>query len=54
MSGGGGGSADAHTSLNQARQLGGRGPRRWGPREWVWFGLALLPLVVVAIVAWLL
>ena len=51
---GGGGSADGQTSLNQAAELGGRSPRRWGKREWVYLGLALLPLVVVAVVAWLL
>jgi hypothetical protein len=51
---GGGGSADAQTSLNQAAELRGRSPRRWGLKEWIWFGLALLPLVVVAVVGWLL
>ena len=51
MSGGGGGSADAQTSLNQAAELGNTPPRRWGPRQWVWFGLALLPLIVLALVA---
>ena len=53
MSGGGGGSADAQTSMNQIAELRRRGlnPKRRGRREWMWFALALLPLVVVSVVA---
>jgi hypothetical protein len=51
--GGGGGIADADTSLNQLAELGGRRPRRWGKKEWIWFLLALTPRVAVAVVAWL-
>ena len=47
---GGGGSADAHTSLNIARRLTSGVARRWGRREWVLLCLALLPLVVFVVV----
>jgi hypothetical protein len=49
--GGGGGSGDAQTSMNQAAELRGVSTRRWEGREWVWLVLALVPIVVVAIVA---
>ena len=50
---GGAGSADAKTSMNQVAELrrSGLNPRRRGHREWIWFALALLPLVVVSLVA---
>ena len=50
---GGGGSADAQTSMNQIAELrrNGLNPKRWGRREWLWFALALVPLVVVSLVA---
>jgi hypothetical protein len=46
-----GGSADSETSLNRAIELRGGSPGRWGRAHWIGLGLALLPLVVLALVA---
>jgi hypothetical protein len=35
--------------MNQAAELRGVKVRRWGRREWLWFLLALLPLLVLVI-----
>ena len=47
---GGGGSADAQTSLNNAAAAWNSEPKRWGRREWSLLVLAFLP--IVALVVW--
>jgi hypothetical protein len=47
--GGGGGRADAQTSLNNAQQSWGQEPKRWGPRQWLLLLLALAPVIVIAV-----
>ena len=52
MGGGGGGDAQARQGMNLSAQTPDA-PARWGRRQWVYLGLAFVPLVLVALLGFI-